>query len=107
MGSVSSPTATHFSISAPGSRQAGDSFSITVTVQDSSNHTVTGYTGTVHFTSSDGSAALPGDYTFTSADNGTHTFNVILKTAGSQTIRSASAVAPMLRMVATNTATAR
>lgn len=44
------------------------------------------YRGTVHFTSSDPTAVLPADYTFTAADNGTKTFNVTLKTAGRQTI---------------------
>jgi hypothetical protein len=46
----------------------------------------TSYTGTVHFTSSDPQAALPANYTFTAADNGTHTFIVSLKTAGTQSI---------------------
>ena len=41
---------------------------------DAYGHVVTGYTGTVHFTSSDGQAVLPGDYTFTAGDNGGHTF---------------------------------
>ena len=43
----------------------------------------TGYTDSVHFTSTDGQAVLPSDSTLT---NGTGTFDVILKTAGSQTI---------------------
>jgi hypothetical protein len=42
--------------------------------------------GPVHFTSSDVQAGLPADYTFTSADNGTHTFTVTLKTAWTQSI---------------------
>ena len=40
-----------------------------------------GYTGTVHFTSSDAKAALPVNYTFAAADAGAHTFGAALKTA--------------------------
>jgi hypothetical protein len=46
----------------------------------------TPFTGTLHFTSSDPKAILPADYTFTAADNGSHTFDFTLFTAGSQTI---------------------
>ncbi len=46
----------------------------TVTAKDGSGNTDTMYTGTVHFTSSEYSAALPGDYTFVAGDAGTHTF---------------------------------
>jgi hypothetical protein len=70
----------------PSSSTAGASDSFTVTALASANKTLTTYTGTVHFTSSDPQAVLPADYTFTSADQGVHTFTVDLKTAGSQTI---------------------
>src|SRR5262249_31163108 len=82
----------HFSITTTTSTMAGVAFDITVTALDGSGNVITGYTGTVHFTSSDGSALLPGDYTFTSADNGSHTFlvsagsGVTLYKAGSQTV---------------------
>ena len=70
---------------------AGTSFSLTVTAQNSSGATDTGYLGTVHFTSSDVQAGLPANYTFTTGtgsgyDNGVHVFTVTLKTAGSQSI---------------------
>jgi fibronectin type 3 domain-containing protein len=65
---------------------AGTAGTVTVTVLDALGATVTDYTGTVHFTSSDGQAALPADYTFASGDNGVHTFSVTLKTAGSQSL---------------------
>ncbi len=66
---------------------AGTLGSVTVTALDQNGQLATGYTGTVHFTSSDGQATLPANYTFTAADRGTHTFTgVTLKTAGSQTI---------------------
>jgi len=65
---------------------AGTAGSITVLAQDGSGNTITNYTGTIHFTSSDRQAVLPSDYTFVGSDNGTHTFNVTLKTADSQSI---------------------
>jgi hypothetical protein len=84
---VSAAAAHHFSLAAPASVGAGVPFSITVIVQDAYGNTVTGYTGTVHFTSGDGQASLPADYTFTAADAGMHTFSGIsLRTLGSQTI---------------------
>jgi sugar lactone lactonase YvrE len=65
---------------------AGTSHSFTVTACDAYGNLVTGYRGTVHFSSSDGKASLPGNYTFTAADNGVHTFSATLKTAGSQAL---------------------
>jgi CSLREA domain-containing protein len=52
---------------------------------------VTGYTGTVHFTKTDGGAgsSVPSDYTFAvgaGGDNGAHTFSATLTTSGNQTI---------------------
>lgn len=71
----------------PTQATAGTAFSFSVTARDASNAVLTGYTGTVHFTSSDtGSPALPADYTFSSADNGTRQFSATLKTQGNQTI---------------------
>jgi hypothetical protein len=84
-GSVSS--ASSFVVSGfPASITAGTAANFTVTAKDSSGNTVTGYTGTVHFTSSDVQAGLPADYTFVSSDNGTHTFSATLKTAGTQSL---------------------
>ena len=51
---------------------AGTAHNVTVTAQDAFGNVATGYTGTVHFTSSDGSAVLPANYTFTGGDAGTH-----------------------------------
>jgi hypothetical protein len=65
---------------------AGASHSVTVTAQDAFGNTITGYRGTVHFTSTDGAAMLPADYTFLSSDNGSHSFMVTLNTSGSQSI---------------------
>jgi hypothetical protein len=78
------PVTTHFSVTAASTPQiAGTPFNITVTALDASNSTVSTYTGTVHFASSDAQAVLPGDSTLT---NGTKVFSVTLKTAIDQTI---------------------
>ena len=55
---------------------------MTITLKDAFGNIATGYVGTVHFTSSDGQALLPADYTFTAARLGQHTFQVIFKTTG-------------------------
>ncbi len=65
---------------------AGTSFQVTVRAIDANGNTNTGYTGTVHFASSDPRAMLPGNYMFTATDMGVHTFNVTLDTAGAQTV---------------------
>ena len=64
------------------SAAAGAVQSVTVTMTDSLGNVATGYVGTVHFTSSDGQAVLPANYTFTAADQGKHTFQVTFKTTG-------------------------
>ena len=91
--------ALHFNVSAPATAVAGVPFAVSVTAQNASNSTSTGYRGTVHFTSSDAQAVLPADYTFTSGDAGAHTFTgVILKNPYNQpsTITVSDAVAPMI-----------
>src|SRR5204862_4585063 len=52
-----------------------------------------GYSGTVHFTSSDGQAVLPGNATLTS---GTGTFSAILRTTGNQTLTATDAATPTI-----------
>ncbi len=86
--SVNPAAASKMAVSAPAGSTAGSPFSVTVTALDPYNNTATGYAGTVHFTSTDGVATLPGNYIFTAADAGMHVFTngVILKTAGSQTV---------------------
>jgi hypothetical protein len=60
---------------------------------DAHGNVATGYTGTVHFSSPDSSATLPGNYTFTTADNGVHTFSrVKLRKRGLQTITALDTV---------------
>ena len=75
----------HFTITpASSTRTAGTPFNVTVAAKSASGSTVSGYTGTIHFTSNDPQAVLPPDYTFTGANAGVQTFvgGVTLKTAG-------------------------
>ena len=69
----------------PNPNTAGLAGDVTVTAKTPSGNVATSYVGTVHFTSNDGLAVLPADYTFVPADNGVHTFpsGATLKTAGS------------------------
>jgi predicted outer membrane repeat protein len=81
------PVATTVQITgAPSSDYLGGAFNFTVTVYDQFNNVATGYTGTMAFTSTDTAASLPGNYTFTAADAGSHLFTATLNTVGSQTI---------------------
>src|SRR5262249_26507671 len=73
---------------------AGATGSFTVTALNGLNAPAAGYTGMVHFTSSDPQAALPADYMFTPNEGGIHTFNAALKTAGTQTLSVADALIP-------------
>ncbi len=59
-------------MSAPAGSTAGAAFTVTVTALDINGNKDTGYTGTVHFTSSDSSAVLPADYMFTRQPGGRH-----------------------------------
>jgi hypothetical protein len=77
----------HFAILAPSGATAGDVTAITVVAEDAANNPVTDYTGTVQFQSSDADSVLPHPFTFTTADQGAHTFKAILTTAGAQAIR--------------------
>ncbi|HTU93632.1 MAG TPA: hypothetical protein VMF69_26360, partial [Gemmataceae bacterium] len=75
--------AAQFAVTATSPQTAGASFTITVTAEDAAGHVFTGYSGTVHFSSTDSKAVLPADTTLI---DGTGTFTVTLKTAGTQTI---------------------
>ncbi|MBN1204876.1 MAG: lamin tail domain-containing protein [Myxococcaceae bacterium] len=82
---------------APGPFEAGEEFSLQVVVRDAFGNDVTGYQGAIRFTSTDLQAVLPADYTFTPADEGRSSFNVVLGTAaGSQRITVADRATPAL-----------
>ena len=82
---------THFSVAGSSPVTAGAPFTFFVTALDSSNHTVAGYTGTVHFSSTDPLAALPADATLSS---GLGSFQATLNPAGTQTISATDTVNP-------------
>lgn len=88
----------HYTVSGfPSPVNTGTPGGITLQAVDSSNTVVTGYTGTVHFTSSDAQAMLPADYTFTAADNGSHTFSgITLNTTGTQSITATDTKDPSI-----------
>jgi hypothetical protein len=81
-----------------GSITAGQSCNFTVTANAPAGNVLTSYAGTVQFTNGDPQATIIDtatgkpvplggfSYTFTAADQGTHTFRVDLKTAGTQSI---------------------
>jgi len=71
---------------------AGTAGSFIVGAYDVYGQPVVGYSGTVHFTSSDPSAVLPADYTFTAADQGSHTFTATFQTAGTQSVTATATV---------------
>jgi hypothetical protein len=81
-------------LTAPTTATAGTAFNLTVKAVDTFGQTAVGYTGTVHFSSTDGQAALPDNYPFTSGDAGMHTFSnaVTLKTAGTKTVTATDTV---------------
>ncbi len=78
--------ADHFRVRiVPTTTTAGAALQVTVTALDADNRLMTGYTGSVSFTSSDAAALLPAAYRFTAADHGVHRFTIALRTAGAQT----------------------
>src|SRR5262249_42094515 len=80
---VSTPTASRLVLAGiPSSVTAATAVSFTVTATDANGNRATGYRGIIHFSSSDTQAVLPGNYTFTAADHGAHTFRVPFKTGG-------------------------
>ncbi len=63
----------------PATATVGTQFNIAVSARDAFDNITTGYTGSVHFTSTDSQATLPADSPLT---NGVSLFNVTLKTTG-------------------------
>jgi len=84
-------TANHFTITAPSTANAQAVFNAVVTAKDQLNNTVSGYTGTIHLTSTDPSAVLPADFTLTA---GTKQVIIKLRTSGLQTITATDTASP-------------
>jgi hypothetical protein len=78
-----------FAVTGPSGATTGEPYSFTVTAQLPGGGTDISYRGTVHFTSSDGGASLPADYTFTTGDQGSHAFTALFHTLGSQSLTAA------------------
>src|SRR5207237_639323 len=70
----------------PSPTTAGTAGSFTVSAKDAYGNTATGYTGTVHFTSSDAQADLPADYTFTNSSEGRHSGSDTLTTGAPESL---------------------
>src|SRR5439155_1684685 len=75
----------------PSPTTAGIAGNFTVTARDPYGNTAAGYTGTIHFTSSDSQAVLPANYSFSAGDAGLPTFSAPLKTAATQSLTAAAA----------------
>jgi FG-GAP-like repeat len=75
---------------------AGAACGFTVAAWDPYGNRAIGYTGTVHFTSSDPQAVLPADYTFTADEGGMHAFSPTLKTAGTQSLAATDTANPAI-----------
>jgi hypothetical protein len=95
---VTPGTATTLVLDSPSSTTAGAAFTVKVTLRDQYGNVATGYTGAIHFSTSDPlpTVVLPEDYTFTAGDAGSHSFSVRLWTVGNQTLTAADKVAPSL-----------
>src|SRR5205085_1718293 len=75
-------------LSAPSTATAGTAFNFTVTALDQFNNTATGYTGSVHFTSSS-AGTMPANSTLSSR---VRDFPATLTTSGNQTITGTDTV---------------
>lgn len=91
--SASGP-ATHFSFSAQAAAFTRRAITILVSALDASNQGSTGYNGTVHITSSDGTAVLP---TNTTLQTGSGNFQITLETPGNQTVTATDTVTPSIK----------
>src|SRR6266550_1606995 len=85
---VRAAAAASLTLAAPSSVTMNQAFNVTVTAKDRFGNLATGYTGAVHFSTSDISplARMPADYSFAAADAGVHTFSVTLQTPPSQSV---------------------
>ena len=84
------PAVQQLRVTAPATVTPGQAFTLTVTAENAQGNPVDGYTGTVHFSTSDTAPGvmLPPDSTLT---NGQGTFSLTLATAGPQTVTVADA----------------
>ncbi|MBS0267227.1 MAG: VCBS repeat-containing protein, partial [Planctomycetes bacterium] len=83
---LAAPANPNLMVTAPATATSGSPVTVTVTARDSSHAVLTDFSGTVHLASSDPTAVLPADYTFTPADQGVKTFTIQYRHNGTQTI---------------------
>jgi len=90
---VTAGPASKLVVTGPAAAIAGTPFSVTVAAHDQYDNVAADYRGVVRFSSNDPSTdpvpVMPGDYTFTSADAGSHTFTdaLTLRTSSPTAIR--------------------
>jgi hypothetical protein len=85
---VNAAATIQFGVSAPALVIGGSAFTFTVSALDAYSNITPAYAGTVHFTSSDGQASLPGNATLA---NGNGTFQATLATHGNQALLATDA----------------
>jgi hypothetical protein len=88
--------AAHFTLTPLSNAAVGYKVTFRLDAADASGNPAAGYTGTVHFTSSDPAAVLPPDYTFTAADGGSHLFTVVFGSPGAQSLTATDTLLPAL-----------
>jgi hypothetical protein len=95
---VGNATTQTLSVDLPNGARYREPATIVVTAIDNLGRTDPGYRGSVHFTSTDNIATLPGDYQFTAADAGRHEFAdaVMFRTQGPQRIHVQDAASPSI-----------
>jgi RHS repeat-associated protein len=65
----------------------GSPYAVIVTAEDQYGNKVPTYTGTVHFSSTSGTATLPKDFTFTATNHGSHGFTITPTSVGGLTLQ--------------------
>ena len=106
--SVTPAVAQRLLLSAPNSAAAGQGLNVAVSALDVYNNIATGYTGTLVFSSTDGSATLPSSQTLSGGIT-TLLGALILKTAGNQNVTVgdiASSIASSTKSIAVSAASA-
>jgi hypothetical protein len=84
--------ATSLEVIVPPETQIGVPASFKVVALTASNQVAAGYTGIIHFSSTDSGATLPANFTFTAQDHGTETFKATFATLGQQTLTATDTV---------------
>jgi len=85
---INVPNVSQLRILTPGTATTGTPITFSIVAWDASSIPVTNYNGTIHFTSTDGTAALPAN---TALVNGVGTFTGTFHTAGFQTLTATDA----------------